>query len=1025
MGKKIVLILSLFLVLALILNTSFAQVLPLTKVHIMPPHEKLLEKKVKLPKLPEVSPSNIPQGIKIYGTIERAQGTGKAIVIPVEFTDKPRQPENVIPSNYFDILFNSIGADWTTINPYNVGSVREFYKENSYNQFDITATVLPWYTATYTYGYYINDNNYGFNGGVFVLVREVLQNAVNQGYDLRNYDVIFVIHSGQGAEWTEDHNDIWSHASTIYVTIDGQKVPIRYSIEPEYMEDYDSQGNPVIVPQTVGVFVHEMGHSFGHLPDLYDRDYSSLGLGRWSLMAGGSWNGPAGPGGYSLGGGPSHFDAWCKIQLGWVTPIVPKEDLSNVSIPPVETNPVVYKLWTDGVEGPQYFLLENRQAIGFDKYLRGFGLLIYHVDENMRSFQNDYEWYPGLDPSRHYLVALEQANGLWQLEKNKSAGNPDHPYPGSTNNTTFDENSTPNSKAYGEIPTSVAVRNIQLSGENIICNIYVKTQNAPQSTSFIKHLAWTGDNPLTIRPLFKWEAIPYATNYRLQVATDSNFNNIVIDVTTEKAEYRPTLDETLYPGKTYFARVRAENESGASSWTTISFTTPTSFEALLVADDGGEYGIAPYFEKALQDIGETYFIVDVYYDNAVPYASFMSNFNWVIWGGDWGAIYDPSVQNEIINYLDSGGKLFISSQDLGWGYSAGYISSTFYNTYLRANFIQDNVGIYSVKGTSTSEFADLSFTLNAEGSLKNQAYPDEIDPLEGARPILVYNPSGTSPIPIEIKLPEKIKEQKSQIVINKEIASSGTAGLFYADPEKHYGVVYFAFGLEGLSPDISGEVLRRVKYALFSSPDITATVTSSFNPNNNENCNINLTVQDNVGYAYITVKIYSTLNNQKKDLIRTLVENTRVDNGTYNFAWDGKDENGKVNPGRYMVEISAKDELNNITTKTYYTTIPYGVPLSFLNVTKFSKTFNPNKEFAEIYFTITQDASVKFIVYSLAGVKLYEKDLGYLPAGDYSIIWEGINLKGETLKNGLYVFQLVATSSEGEARINRFIGILK
>lgn len=117
MGKKIVLILSLFLVLALILNTSFAQVLPLTKVHIMPPHEKLLEKKVKLPKLPEVSPSNIPQGIKIYGTIERAQGTGKAIVIPVEFTDKPRQPENVIPSNYFDILFNSIGADWTTINP--------------------------------------------------------------------------------------------------------------------------------------------------------------------------------------------------------------------------------------------------------------------------------------------------------------------------------------------------------------------------------------------------------------------------------------------------------------------------------------------------------------------------------------------------------------------------------------------------------------------------------------------------------------------------------------------------------------------------------------------------------------------------------------------------------------------------------------------------------------------------------------------------------------------------------------------
>ncbi|MGC9003027.1 MAG: M6 family metalloprotease domain-containing protein [Dictyoglomus sp.] len=1024
MSKKLVLTLSLFILLVLIINISFAQVFPLTKVHIMPPHEKLIEKKVKLPKLPEITPQNIPQGTKIYGTIEKAQGIGKAIVIPVEFTDKPRQPEDIIPSNYFDILFNSVKADWSNINPYNVGSVREFYLENSYGQFDITATVLPWYTAQNTYSYYINDGNNGFNGGVFVLVKEVLQHAVDIGYDLRNYDVVFVIHSGQGADWTGDPNDIWSHASTVYVNIGGKNVPIRYSIEPEYMEDHDTQGNPVIIPQTVGVFVHEMGHSFGHLPDLYDRDYSSWGLGSWSLMAAGSWNGPQDPGGHSMGGGPSHFDAWSKIQLGWITPTVPTNDLTNVNIPPVETNPVVYKLWTDGAEGPQYFLIENRQPIGFDKYLRGFGLLIYHVDENMRNFQNDNEWYPGLDPSRHYLVALEQADGKWDLEKKINSGDAGDPYPGSTNNTTFDEKSTPNSNAYGEIPTGVAVKNITASEENIICDIYVKSLSAPQTTSFVKHLAWTGENPLTIRPLFKWKPIPYTVNYTLQVATDSNFNSIIINVSTEKNEYRPTLEESLEPGKTYFARVRAENASGVSPWTTISFTTPNTFEALLVSDDGGEFGIAPYFEKALQDINVSYFIVDVFYDNAVPPASFMSNFDWVIWGGDWGAIYDPSVQNEIMNYLDNGGKLFISSQDLGWGYSAGYISSTFYNTYLRAEFVQDDVGIYSIKGANGSEFESLSLSLNTEDSAQNQGYPDEIDPLEGARTILVYTPSGISPITPNIKLPEKIKEQKS-IIINKEIASSGTAGIFYADPTKHYGVVYFAFGLEGLSPNISGEVLSRVRYALFSSPEITTTVTQSFNPNNNENCSIKLTVKDNIGYSYLTVKIYSTLNNRKKDLVKTLADNTKVDNGTYELTWDGKDENGKVNPGRYMVEVFAKDELNNSITKTYYTTIPYGVPLSFIDVTKFSKAFNPNKEFAQIMFTLTQDAHVKFIVYSLTGVKLYERDLGYLPAGEYSIVWEGVNLKGEILKNGLYVFQLVATSSQGEARINRFIGILK
>ena len=47
---------------------------------------------------------------------------------------------------------------------------------------------------------------------------------------------------------------------------------------------------------TASLGCHELGHAAFGLPDLYDRDYSSEGLGRWSLMAGGSWNGPS-PGG--------------------------------------------------------------------------------------------------------------------------------------------------------------------------------------------------------------------------------------------------------------------------------------------------------------------------------------------------------------------------------------------------------------------------------------------------------------------------------------------------------------------------------------------------------------------------------------------------------------------------------------------------------------------------------------------------------------------------------------------------------
>lgn len=998
-------------------SITLAEAFPLTKVKIMPPHERLLEKKIKLPNLPEITPVSIPKEAKIYGVIEKTVGTGSAIVIPVEFTDKPKR--NDIPSNYFEILFNSEGANWSNINPYNVGSVKEFYKENSYNQFDVTATILPWYTAQNTYSHYINDGNHGFNGGVFVLVREVLQRAVNSGYDLRNYDAVFVIHSGEGAEWTGNVNDIWSHASTVYVNIGGTSVPIRYSIEPEYMED---EGK--IIPSTVGVFVHEMGHSFGQLPDLYDRDYSSFGLGRWSLMAGGSWNGPQGPSGYSMGGSPSHFDAWCKIKLGWVTPIVPKNNLSNVSIPPVEIEPVIYMLWTDGVIGDEYFLLENRRKIGFDSYLRGEGLLIYHVDEGMRKTQNDHEWYPGLDPSKHYLVALEQANGLWQLEKRLSSGNMGHPYPGSTNNQTFDENSTPNSKAYFEIPTAVAVRNIAISGNNITCDIYVKSTIVPAQPSFIYHMGWYSQNPLTIRPLFKWTPVPYATLYTLQVAQDPNFNNLVINIETQDTEYRPPLNDSLSLGTTYYMRVRASNANGDSPWYQKSFKTPDTLEALIVSDDGGEFGIAPFIENAFVDEGIGYNIIDVFKDDMIPSADYMLNYDWVLWAGDWGAIYYPYVQDQIMSYLNNGGKLFITSQDLGWGYSQGYISETFYRGYLKANFVQDDTKIYSIRGVSGTTFEGLTFNLNTNNSAQNQFYPDEIDPLEGAQALLVYNPLGVSlPVP-EIKLPERIKEQKAPSIVNKVISSSGTAGLRYVDPVKKYAVVYFSFGLEGVDISIN-EILLRKARALLDPLTLTLTVSSSFNPNTGS-CNISGSVFDDLGYAYLTIKVYNTLNGQKNNLVRTIVGNQRVNNGSFNYTWNGRDESGALLPnGKYIIEATARDEANNSRYISATTIINSGQPLSLLNVTKFTKSFNPKEGPAKINFNISQDAKVRFIVYNLAGEKVYERDLGNLSAGNYEVIWEGVNWRGIYLPNGLYLFQLVATSHQGEVRINRFIGILK
>src|SRR3990172_9249534 len=121
----------------------------------------------------------------------------------------------------------------------------------------------------------------------------------------------------------------------------------------------------------IGVIAHEFGHDLG-LPDLYDTDGSSNGgVGEWDIMATGSWNGSP------RGTQPAHMTAWAKIKLGWLTPTVVTSALLGQSIGRAETNPVAFQLVIrTSSAGDEYFLVENRQATGFDASLPGAGLLV-------------------------------------------------------------------------------------------------------------------------------------------------------------------------------------------------------------------------------------------------------------------------------------------------------------------------------------------------------------------------------------------------------------------------------------------------------------------------------------------------------------------------------------------------------------------------------------------------------------------------------------------------------------------------
>ena len=367
-------------------------------------------------------------------------GALKVLVILVDFPD---MQGNQTKKHYEDMLLSS--------NTFPTKSMREYFEEVSRGQLTITGDIFGWYTMPHPSTYYAN-NHHGTGNTYPRNARKLVEDAIITANVDINYleydndgdglvDAIFVVHAGPGAEVTGNRNHIWSHRSSITpMVVDG--VQIRdYTIEPE-----DGR---------IGVFSHELMHVFG-IPDLYDTDKTSMGIGDWCLMAGGSWN--------NNGRTPAHPSAWVKKKLGWITPINLLTDKTSVSLKDVEfSQGVTYRLWRNGEQGKEYFLIENRQKKGFDSHLDGKGLLVFHIDENMISNSNE----------EHYLVALEQADGQKRLERNLSRGDSGDPYPGSTNNDRFDLVSNPSSHSYSGADTKVSISNIREKNEIVTCDISV------------------------------------------------------------------------------------------------------------------------------------------------------------------------------------------------------------------------------------------------------------------------------------------------------------------------------------------------------------------------------------------------------------------------------------------------------------------------------------------------------------------------------------------------------------------------
>lgn len=178
-----------------------------------------------------------------------------------------------------------------------------------------------------------------------------------------------------------------------------------------------SEANATLPLTRVGVLCHEIGHFLG-LSDLYDGDYSSLGVGGYDLMSS-AWGLD-----HSQNYPPS-LSAPSKLLLGWLTApdLLRRAKQANRS-----SYSEVLRL-ADQRSGEafaveltpsEFFLIENRQPLLNDALLFG-GALVWQVDTaKLAKTGNDQE----LDPMRpeswaksHPAVRLLQPDGRYDLER--------------------------------------------------------------------------------------------------------------------------------------------------------------------------------------------------------------------------------------------------------------------------------------------------------------------------------------------------------------------------------------------------------------------------------------------------------------------------------------------------------------------------------------------------------------------------------------------------------------------------------
>jgi M6 family metalloprotease-like protein len=448
--------------------------------------------------------STLPQaGMGKFTSDFPTKGKVKGLIILVEYSDmKFKTSYTTSAKDYFTNMINQTGFNENG----GTGCAREYFEEMSFNQFTPEFDVVGPYTLSNGYAYYGKNDSSGDDVNATGMIAEACYLA-DDDVDFSQYDNdgdgvcdnVFVFYAGKGEATYGTANTVWPHSWNLSYdktlatpVLDGVKID-RYACTNEWLSTR---------PDGVGTFIHEFSHVMG-LPDLYDTssklyctpcDYDCLDYGPYN----------------NDGCTPPAYSVFERNAMGWIDlKLLDKSE--SVTLGHIEDTNEGCIIQTS--KDNEFFLFENRQQSGWDTYIPGHGMLIWHIDFDQTIFDANTV----NNSSSHQYVDIVEANNKTNTTSMSATTEAGWTWPGTAKKTSYTSTTNPAFKQWNKTEINMPITNIKeedgiitfdvLGGDKLQTPVPTEAENIETGKDYF---------------VASWSKVEDATDYKLWVYAVNN-----------------------------------------------------------------------------------------------------------------------------------------------------------------------------------------------------------------------------------------------------------------------------------------------------------------------------------------------------------------------------------------------------------------------------------------------------------------------------------------------------------------------